>query len=408
MLNKWLPAAFLLTAVGWGANQFSSLLGAYQHDLGLPAWVTSGLLALYVVGLLPGLLLGGPLADRRGRRPVVLGAVVLNAVATVALMLGVGAVAWLVAGRLLTGLSTGAVLAAGSAWVRELSHPPFGTAAEEGVGARRAGVMLSMGFSLSGLVSALFAQWGPHPLVIAYLPHLLLCVAGSVLALSCPETRSGGSGAEAGGGGARDPRFRRLVLPVAPWVFVGPTVGFGTLPDLVSRDLTGFEIAYAGITALITPGFGAVVQPIARRIARRGERAPAVVGLLVLAAGLGLAALSAAWVLPWSALVSCLLMGVGYGFTVTSCLTVVGRIAGPGELARLTAVFWCIAYLGFCTPFAISLLAPVVPAPVLLAVLVALALITCAVVSAGDQPDRDGQERRRADHVQRLRDAGIL
>ncbi|WP_246154998.1 MFS transporter [Saccharopolyspora hirsuta] len=408
MQNKWLPAAFLLTAVGWGANQFSSLLGAYQHDLGLSAQATTGLLALYVVGLLPGLLLGGPLADRRGRRPVVLGAVVVNAAATVALMIGVDAAAWLAVGRLLTGLSTGAVLAAGSAWVRELSHPPFGTAVEDGVGARRAGVMLSMGFSLSGLVSALIAQWGPHPLVIAYLPHLLLCVAGSALALSCPETRTDGSGSGARGRGMRDPRFRRLVLPVAPWVFVGPTVAFGTLPGLVSRDLVGFEIVYAGVAALVTPGLGAVVQPIARRIARRGERAPAVVGLLVLAAGLGLAAISAARVLPWAALVACLLMGVGYGFTVTFCLTVVGRIAGPGELARLTAVFWCISYLGFCTPFGISLLAPVVPAPVLLAVLVALVLITCAVVSAGDQPDRDGEERRRADHVQRFRDAGVL
>ncbi|RKT85948.1 Nitrate/nitrite transporter NarK [Saccharopolyspora antimicrobica] len=408
MQNKWLPAAFLMTAAGWGANQFSPLLGAYQRDLGLSANATTGLLALYVVGLLPGLLLGGPLADRRGRRPVVLVAVAVNAVATVALMLGVDVPVWLAVGRLLTGLSTGAVLAAGSAWVRELSHPPFGTAVEDGAGARRAGVMLSMGFSISGLVSALIAQWGPYPLVIAYLPHLLLSVAGVVLALSCPETRSAGSDSGARGGGVRDPRFRRLVLPVAPWVFVGPTVAFGTLPGLVTSDLPGFETVYAGVTALITPGLGAVVQPIARRVAQRGERVPAVVGLVVLAAGLALAAVSVVWVLPWWALVACLLMGTGYGFSVTFCLTVVGRIAGPAGLARLTAVFWCIAYLGFCTPFAISLLAPVASAPLLLLVLVGLALITTVAVSAGDEPDRDGQERRRADHIQRLRDSGVL
>ncbi|MDA3629437.1 MFS transporter [Saccharopolyspora sp. WRP15-2] len=408
MQKKWLSAAFLLTAAGWGANQFSPLLGAYQRDLGLSAQATTGLLALYVAGLLPGLLFGGPLGDRRGRRPVVLGAVLVNAVATVALMIGVGGAFWLAVGRLLTGLSTGAALAAGSAWVRELSHPPFGTAVEDGAGARRAGVMLSMGFSISGLVSALIAQWGPHPLVIAYVPHLLLSAAGSGLALSCPETRS--AGAESGGLGSalRDRRFRRLVLPVAPWVFVGPTISFGTLPGLVTSELHGFDIAYAGIAALITPGFGAVVQPIARRVAQRGERIPAVVGLLGLAAGLGLAAVSVTWVLPWLALLACLLMGGGYGFCVTFCLTVVGRIAGPAALARLTAVFWCIAYLGFCTPFVISLLAPVASAGVLLLVLVGLALVTCAVVSAGDQPDRDGEERRRADHVQRLRDAGVL
>ncbi|MGP4018224.1 MFS transporter [Saccharopolyspora sp. 5N708] len=408
MRNKWLPAAFLLTAAGWGANQFSSLLGAYQAELGLSEQAATGLLALYVAGLLPGLLLGGPLADRHGRRPVVFGAIVISAAATTALMAGVIAAPWLAVGRLLTGVSTGAVLAAGSAWVRDLSHPPFGTAVEDGVGARRAGVLLSMGFSVSGLVSALIAQWGPGPLVSAYLPHLVLCAAGLALAWACPETRPREVSRGPRRSGVRDPRFRRLVLPVAPWVFVGPTVAFGVLPGLVTADLPGFELVYAGVATLITPGFGAVVQPLARRVARRGERAPAVVGLLAIAAGLALAAIAVWWVLPGLALFADLLLGTGYGFAATFCLTVVGRIAAPSDLARLTAVFWAIAYIGFCTPFAVSLLATFVAPPVLLLALVGLALLTCAAVSARDQTDRDGQQRRRADHIQRLRDAGVL
>ncbi|MCI2419146.1 MFS transporter [Saccharopolyspora sp. K220] len=408
MRNKWLSAAFLLTAAGWGANQFSSLLGAYQAELGLSERTATGMFALYVVGLLPGLLLGGPLADQRGRRPVVFGAIVISAAGTAALMAGVIAAPWLAVGRLLSGVSTGAVLAAGSAWVRDLSHPPFGTAAEDGVGARRAGVLLSIGFSVSGLVSALIAQWGPNPLVNAYFPHLVLCVAGLALARACPETRPREVARGPRGSGIRDPRFRQLVVPVAPWVFVRPTVAFGVLPGLVTADLPGFEIVYAGVATLITPGFGAVVQPLARRVARRGERAPAVVGLLAMAAGLALAAIAVWWAQPGLALFADLLLGTGYGFCATFCLTVVGRIAAPSTLARLTAVFWSVAYVGFCAPFAFSLLANFVAAPVLLVVLVGLALLTCVAVSARDQADRDGQQRRRADHVQRLRDAGVL
>ncbi|MEV0704648.1 MFS transporter [Saccharopolyspora sp. NPDC050389] len=408
MQNKWLPAAFLLTAAGWGANQFSSLLAGYQSEFGLSGQAVTGLLVLYVAGLLPGLLLGGPMGDRYGRRPVVFGAIAISVAGTAALMAGVIATPWLVVGRLLAGVSTGAVLAAGSAWVRDLSHPPFGTAVEDGVGARRAGVLLSLGFSVSGLVSALIAQWGPNPLVIAYLPHLVLCVAGLALALSCPETRPREAQSGSRSSGIRDPRFRRLVLPVALWVFVGPTVAFGVLPGQVASEVPGFELVYAGVAALLAPGFGAVVQPLARRVARRGERAPAVVGLLAMTAGLALAAIAAWLVRPGLALFADLLLGTGYGFCVTFCLTVVGRIAPPSTLARLTAAFWVVAYLGFCTPLVVSLLEPVVAAPVVLAVLGGLALVTCVVVSARDQPDRDGQERRRADHIERLRDAGVL
>ncbi len=71
-------------------------------------------------------------------------------------------------------------------------------------------------------------------------------------------------------------------------------------------------------------------------------------------------------------------------------------------------MFWSIAYLGFCTPLAVSPLERFVAAPVVLAVMAGLALLTCTAVSARDQADRDGQERRRTDRIQRLRDAGVL
>ncbi|GAA4855418.1 MFS transporter [Saccharopolyspora cebuensis] len=396
----WLRAAFLLTVAGWGANQFSPLLAAYQRGLGVSGTAVTGLFALYVVGLVPGLLLGGPLADRRGRRPVVLGAVLLNGVATLALMAGVLAVPWLAVGRVLTGLGTGAVLAAGTAWVRELTLLAGTT--DDGAGARRAGVLLSAGFSLSGLVAALLAQWAPRPLVVAYLPHLVLCVAGLLLALACPETRP--SRPAATRVRQRDRRFRALVLPVALWVFVGPSISFGVLPGQVAP--AEWETLHAGLAALLAPGTGALVQPLARRLAARGERVPAVVGLGLLGLGLALAALTAARGMPLAALACCALLGAGYGCCSTYCLTVVGRIAAPGGLARLTSVFWVVAYLGFAAPYLFALAAPVADAPALLAGLAVLALLT-GLRSARHQPDRDGQERRDADQVQRVGEPGV-
>jgi len=55
--------------------------------VGLSARTLALLFALYAVGLIPGLLLGGAASDRRGRRPVVLPLVALSPVATLLLIL---------------------------------------------------------------------------------------------------------------------------------------------------------------------------------------------------------------------------------------------------------------------------------------------------------------------------------
>src|SRR6202034_4457775 len=68
----WVRVALVMFAVGWGANQFSPMLIVYRHALGLSAGEIAGLFAIYAATLIPGLLVGGPLSDRFGRRAVVL------------------------------------------------------------------------------------------------------------------------------------------------------------------------------------------------------------------------------------------------------------------------------------------------------------------------------------------------
>src|SRR5579875_3613415 len=111
-------------AVGWGANQFSPLLVAYRHDLRLSAGTLAGLFAVYAATLIPGLLVGGPVSDRIGRRPVVVPFVAASPVATVLLMAGSHSLAMIVAGRALAGLCSGVVFGSATAWVQELSADP--------------------------------------------------------------------------------------------------------------------------------------------------------------------------------------------------------------------------------------------------------------------------------------------
>src|SRR6201996_5489432 len=105
--GSWRRVAVALFAVGWGANQFSPLLIEYRHELSLSAGTLAGLFAVYAATLIPGLLIGGPVSDRIGRRPVVLPFVAASPVATVLLMAGPHSLAVIAAGRALAGLCSG-------------------------------------------------------------------------------------------------------------------------------------------------------------------------------------------------------------------------------------------------------------------------------------------------------------
>src|SRR5256885_4332539 len=161
-LAPWAPVAATLLGAGWGSNQFSPMLLVYGQRLGLGTGTLEAMFGFYALGLIPGLLVAGPLSDARGRRAVVIPAAGLSLVATIVLIAGGQVPGLLFAGRLLTGLATGAVFGAGGAWLRETSGPRFGEA-DGARAARRTAVAMTLGFAIGPLSAGLLAQWGPAP-----------------------------------------------------------------------------------------------------------------------------------------------------------------------------------------------------------------------------------------------------
>jgi len=70
-LPAWARVAGVMFGVGWGANQFSSLLLAYRLHRGVSESTADALFGVYALGLIPALLLIGPVSDLRGRRLIV-------------------------------------------------------------------------------------------------------------------------------------------------------------------------------------------------------------------------------------------------------------------------------------------------------------------------------------------------
>ncbi|WP_425833936.1 MFS transporter [Streptomyces fractus] len=363
-------AAWIMLASGWSANQFSALLGAYRSNLGLTESTVTGLFALYVVGLIPALLVAGPMADRRGRRPVALAALALNVLSTLLLMAGgLGATWLLLPGRFLTGVSAGALLAAGSAWIKELSGSP-----------RRSGLFVSAGFATGGLGAALIAQWAPWPMVTAYVPHVVLGVVAGALAAREPETQAGRRDVRRAPDGPHPTRaFRREVLTVAPWIFAAPTIGFVTLPGSLHEGLI-----LTGVATAVVPGIGLLT-------ARRAVASVAP-GLVTIAVGAAVAAAAAGTGSEAVALVAAAILGAGYGLTLTYGLTRTVALAPAHQLAGWTAKFWTAAYVGMFTPYVITLVSRAAPVP---AVLVAVAVLAALTSWQASRPRRRTTRPRR-------------
>jgi MFS family permease len=391
--TTWARAALALTAVGWGANQFAPMVLLYRDRMGVSTSAAEAIFGLYAAGLVPGLLVAGPLSDRVGRRPVVTFAVLLSMLSGVVLMLGSHGLGWLSTGRVLMGVASGAAFSAGSAWVKELSaaNPVAGA----GAGARRASIAMTAGFGIGPLVAGLLAQWGPAAYETPSIPQLILAAAALVLLAGTPETVQRRRSGVLGGGllrlrGFSDRRFVGVVLPMAPWVFGAATIAMVYLPGLAANHVKSVSLAFAGTAAMVTAMSGVLIQPTARRIAAssagRNQRRPRLltVGLALVIAGTladaGVAALSGLG--AWQAvltLAAAVVMGCGYGVLLVFGLAEVQRLAPAEDLAGMTAVFQAFTYLGFAAPYLLSVFKNVASPSTLLLVVAALGVLSLVV-----------------------------
>ncbi|MFB7878826.1 MFS transporter [Nocardia sp. NPDC056064] len=357
--RSWLGVSAAMVAIAWGGNEFTPLLVMYKAH-GLPLTAVDLLLFYYVLGIVPALLIGGPLSDRFGRRPLMLPAPLIAAAGSLLLAAGAASVPMLAAGRMLCGVALGLAMAVGGSWLKELSQPPHDPA-PAGTGARRSAMSLTAGFALGAGVAGTLAQWGPLPDSTAYLVNAALCVATSLWLARTPETvtrpaHPGSLREDLKIPAAGHRRFLRVAVPVALWLFTANATAYAVLPTLMLPRVQQAPIAFSALVTMVTLGCGFTIQSVARRIDRPGTARAAVVALILLTVGMGLAAWTAATLSVWVTLLTAVVLGSGYGIGLVAGLQQIERIAGPGDLAGLNAVFYSVSYLGFGVPAVLSAL----------------------------------------------------
>lgn len=367
MVPAWLRIALGMFAITFGANLFAPLLPVMRQVHGLTQAHVTFLFAVYIVGLVPALLVGGPASDRVGRRAVIRPALILSAVGTVVTIAAhffadpISPYV-LVLARLLTGAAVGLVLAAGAAWLKEVTPAADGP----GVGARRATVAMSAGFGIGPLVTGPVAEWLPGPDITGLAIHLAMVLALTPLVWRTTEadsTRPADTPARPRllPGTARSRHFLVGVALWAPWVFGCATTSFSALAPVAARGL-GPDVAYTGLVAGVTMLTGAAIQPAIGRYADRGTKPhPAALGLITTTVGMLLSILVAtlpAGAAAWVMLPVAVVLGAGYGILMVSGLRETQRLAPPHELGALTGIFYALTYVGFFAPWVIALVAP--------------------------------------------------
>lgn len=379
--RTWWWSAPALFALAWGGNQFTPLLTMYRELEGYSATTVNLFLAMYVVGLVPGFQMVGPLSRRWGRRRATYAGLGLGAVSSVVLALGADSPVAMSVGRLLVGLSVAVAMVVGTAWIDELTAP----GRSPGAAARRTATTLTLGFGLGAGVAGVLSQWAPAPRVLPYLVHLGLVGLALAVLHRAPETAP----AETTDRVTVDlrlpvdnrERFLLVVLPTAPWVFASAGLAYAIVPELVQERTGELGVAFATLLTVLTLGSGALVQRWVPSLARRTEDREALVGIALMGLGVLVVVAEVRAQSLLLAVLAALTLGTAYGITIVAGLVEVRRIAVAESLPGLTGIFYALTYTGFALPVVLAAARPWVGYGWTLAA-VAAACLACAGVTA--------------------------
>ncbi|MGY2002492.1 MFS transporter [Blastococcus sp. SYSU DS1024] len=375
----WTTAGLLLLVLA-ASGVPTPLYRVYQEQFGFGPGMLTIVFGIYAFALLATLLVVGGLSDHVGRRPVLVGGLLLQA-AAMAVFLAADGVGWLLAARVVQGVSVGALTGTLGALLLDTQRHdrplgPLLNSAAPGLG-------LSSGVVGAGLVVEFAAS--PTRWIFAALTVAMVVAAAVVAVL--PETSPRAPGALASlRPTVRVPRSQRsafltaLPVLVAAWALGGLYLSLG--PSLAAT-VFGIEAPLVGsLLVLAMQGTAAVGAVVGHNLAP--ERSM-VAGASVFAAGVAGTIAALLTVETAVLFVSAVVSGLGFGMGFLGAVALSSAGVAPAERAGLLSSVFVVGYLSFSIPAIIAgVLSAVVGlgtvAEIYAAVLVILALTAVAGV----------------------------
>jgi MFS family permease len=378
-------AAFAGTALAFAALYLAAgaptpLFVLFQHEWGFPASLLTIAFAAYAIALLASLLVAGSLSDHLGRRPVLIGALIVE-LGAMLLFVFAPNIGWIIVARVVQGIATGVATSAFTASVVELAPVRY-----KRLGSIIGGTAAAGGLGLGALFSGIAVQFSTAADVVVFTTLAVIMAGGIVIAALSPETITPRAG-------TRESLVPRISIPrtarrefaaaapvqIAAWMIAG--LFLGLVPTII-HDIFHIDSGLLnGVTTFIEPGAAALAGFLlggmtARRTTMIGG-AGVLGGAAVIVAGVALGLLPLLWI-------GGLVGGVGFGASFSGSLRTLGPLAEPHERAGLFAGVYVVAYLAFGVPSIIvgQLVAPLGLLPVIIGfgvVIVAVAVWGLAV-----------------------------
>lgn len=348
MLDK--PKAYWLVgfALLWlmvGANLPSPLYAVYMHLWHFSPAVLTLIFASYALMLIPTLLLLGHLSDQVGRRPVLLGGLMMATAASAVFALAQG-VTWLFIARVMQGIAVGVMSGAATAALVEL-HPQE----DHRHAALVASIATAGGTALGPVLSGLLAQYGPAPLALSYWIQAAFSLLVLLGVWVMPETVAKTSGTLSLRPSIGVPKsIRRPFVIAAMTAFAAWAVAalyMALVPAYVMRLLHITNLAVAGSVVFAMLGVSSAAQSVLRRVP---PHLGMVSGLALLVVGLGGVVLA----VPMQSLgliaMGTLVTGVGHGLAFGGSMALINQMAPPEQRGRVVSSFYVVIYLGVGLP----------------------------------------------------------
>jgi hypothetical protein len=374
----WVVAAAFCVNLAFSAVP-TPLYVLYQRRDHFSTLMITVVYAVYAIGVIASLFLGGHVSDWVGRRRVLVPALAVKAASAV-LFIAFPSLPGLILARVVSGISIGLTTGTATAYLAELhvgaGGSPTGLRPQVVATASNLG-----GIGVGPLVAGLLAQFVPAPLVVPYVVFGGALVVLAVLIALAPETAN-----------RPDPRPawrpQRVAIPAhARGTFFAATGAaaaafavYGVFNSLVPGFLAGTmhetSHAVAGAVAFSAFAAGAVAQ-IA--LGRAGIATTLKMSLPVLCAGLTL--FTAGMWLPSLPVfvIGGIVTGAGAGLVFRGSLVAAAGTAPSGSRAEVLAGFFLGGYVGLSAPvIALGVATEYVAARDVMLVFVVLAAIAIA------------------------------
>ena len=324
----------------------------YQQSMGLSPLVVTVIFAAYAFAMMASFLTVARLSDYIGRRPMILAALAINAVAL--LIFITAGEAWeLILARVVQGFATGIALTTLGATILDTDKVN---------GSLYNSVTAFLGLMLGTLVGGILVAFAPLPGQLIYVLLLAVTLVEAAVLLVTPETTTGRPGAltvlkphVSVPKAALPVLIKLLPLNVAGWALGGFYLSLMPTLVTVTTHATSLFVGAAVVSALMLTASITVLA--FRKLAPERMLLIAMLGLIGgIAVTLGAVYLQSAPLM----ILGTIIAGVGFGNAYSGNLRTLLPLAGEHERAGLLAAYFVESYLAFAIPaIAAGLAAPV-------------------------------------------------